>query len=380
MRTSIFGLLSWLLLAGAQNAPTDRNQLEVRSWQPTRSGWLYVVDPTTDASSVFLVDPEHDEIAGIIRTGYSPDIAISPQGDRLYIASDTEKCGQSNCDLLAVVDTRSGRILSTAPIRDRVHYKLFPGPSTMMVSPDGKAVYLPVWEGVPNGDTPVGMAVFDTDRGRFLGGVIDLGVCGGERFIPTTDKNQLMAHCSLTNDVLVHRLIAPDQGAVEFSVHLPWGNRLFARHVYPDVPARTFLPSADGGRLFVVGGDGAISIVNLGLGSVANTTVLGNQSEMVIPFVSPGSRERGRLYVGVGPYDGEGLAREIRVVDTNTWMPVGTIRTSTPFRTAVATPDGSTVYALTAESGKVLIVDADALRELRAVPVGRAPSVALIAP
>ncbi len=379
MRTTALCLLAWLLVVGVQSAPANRNQLEVRSWQPPRPGWLYVVDPTTDASSVFLVDAAHGQVAGTIRTGYSPGIALSPSGDRLYIASDFGKCGDSNCDLLAIVDTHSGRVLSATPIRDRVHYKLFPGPSTMIASGDGRTLYLPVWEGPASGDTPIAAAAFDTDRMQFLSGLIDLGVCGGATFV-SANKNELAVHCSLTNDLLVHRLIAPDRGVVEFSVHLPWGNRLFAGHVYSDVAARTFMPSVDGGRLFVAGGDGAIRVLNLALGSVADTPAVGNQNEIVIPFASAGSRDRGRAYLGVGPYDGTGLAREVRVFDTNAWTRVGTIRTTTPFRTAVATPDGSTVYALTGESGKILVLDLDALRELRAVRVGQAPSVALIAP
>jgi hypothetical protein len=48
--------------------------------------------------------------------------------------------------------------------------------------------------------------------------------------------------------------------------------------------------------------------------------------------------------------------------------------------TAVATGDGSMIYALTGEDGKVLAIDTVAQRELRAMTLGRAPSVALIAP
>jgi hypothetical protein len=38
------------------------------------------------------------------------------------------------------------------------------------------------------------------------------------------------------------------------------------------------------------------------------------------------------------------------------------------------------IYALTGEHGKVLAIDPAAQRELRAMPVGRSPSFALIAP
>ncbi|HEY2907313.1 MAG TPA: hypothetical protein VGJ29_15530 [Vicinamibacterales bacterium] len=48
--------------------------------------------------------------------------------------------------------------------------------------------------------------------------------------------------------------------------------------------------------------------------------------------------------------------------------------------TAVATKDGSMIYAMTGEHGTILAIDPIAQRELRAMPVGRAPSLALIAP
>jgi len=99
-----------------------------------------------------------------------------------------------------------------------------------------------------------------------------------------------------------------------------------------------------------------------------------------MPFASPGSLDRGLLYVAVGAYDGQGLAREIRVFDTNTWVRVRTIRTRTPFRSAVGAIAGSVIYALTAEGGTVLVIDPEAQRELRTAPVGRSPSAAIVAP
>lgn len=166
----------------------------------------------------------------------------------------------------------------------------------------------------------------------------------------------------------------------EYSVRLPWGKRLFARYVYPDVSARTFMLSADRRGLFVASGDGAIGEVNLILGSFQATPVSGDQNEIVARLASPGAFEGARVYVGVGPYDGQGVAREIRVFDTGTWARVGTIRTSTPFVTAVVARDGSMIYALTGEHSQILAIDPAAQRELRAMPLGRAPSLALIAP
>jgi hypothetical protein len=381
VRTPRISVLIALVATGATvSGRSEPDRVEVQSWQPPRTGWLYVIDATTPESRIFLFDPERGEVTGTIRTGYNPDIAVSPRGDRVYLASEVFGCGQSNCDQLAVIDTHAGRVLSMTPIPDRLHYKVYPESSRIAVSSDGRTVYLLKYQGPPNGDTPVALAAFDTVHERFFDGVIDLGNCGFGTFVPATDDNELGFHCPDSNEVVVYRLTVPDRATFEFSVRLPWGKRLFARHVYPDVPARAFMLSGDRRGLFVAGGDGAIGEVNLVLGSVKEALVPGDQYEVVAPFTSPGALERTRFYVGVGSRDGEGVAREIRVFDTTTWTSVGTIRTSTPFVSAVATRDGSVIYALTGEHGKILAIDPLTQHELRAMPVGHAPSLALIAP
>jgi DNA-binding beta-propeller fold protein YncE len=70
----------------------------------------------------------------------------------------------------------------------------------------------------------------------------------------------------------------------------------------------------------------------------------------------------------------------ISIFNTNTWARAGTIRPSTPFVTAVANKDGSMIYVMTGERSRVLAIDAVVGRELRAMPLDRAPSLALVAP
>ena len=87
---------------------------------------------------------------------------------------------------------------------------------------------------------------------------------------------------------------------------------------------------------------------------------------------------------GLLPADGR-ASPEVRTCLANivrNWkgVRVGAIPTSAPFLSAVATRDGSMIYAMTGEHGQILAIDPVARRELRAMPVGRAPSLALIAP
>jgi DNA-binding beta-propeller fold protein YncE len=131
-------LIAVAALGASASGSSEPDRVDVQSWQPPQTGWLYVIDATTAESKIFLFDPERREVTGTIRTGYNPDIAIAPRGDRVYLASDIVGCGQANCDQLTVIDTQSGRVLSTTPIPYRVHYKMYPGSSRMARS-DGPA-------------------------------------------------------------------------------------------------------------------------------------------------------------------------------------------------------------------------------------------------
>lgn len=361
------------------------SQLEVDTWKSPRSGWLYVVDPEFKndrvESRIWLFDPNRGRIMGTIRAGSGPDIAISQSGDRLYIASTMLGCGRGNCDELTVIDTGGGSVLSIAEIPGRVQYKVYPWSSTMTVSADGRSVYVLKSRFTPSGDdAPYGLAVLDTALGRFLSEEIDLGQCGYGSFVSAPSLSQFVFHCPASNELRVYRFLTPSKVVLETAVAIPWGRRLHARHIYSDVPAREFITSSNRNEITAVSGDGTIYKIDLTAHTVAPTAVSGNPNVTVSPLDWPASADRKRLYVGVGPYDGEGMSDEIRVFDSRTWQQVGSIHTSTRFWNAVASRDGSIIYALTADHGSILAIDNARARELRAMPLGRAPSLALVAP
>ena len=112
----------------------------MESWTKPRSGWLYVVDPQPESSGshIWLFDPGTAAVMGSIRTGYQPDIALSPDGSRLYIISGERESGE-----VAVVNTTdgsvreisfSGRVLYTP------WYQTLPPFNSIAISSDGKAL------------------------------------------------------------------------------------------------------------------------------------------------------------------------------------------------------------------------------------------------
>jgi hypothetical protein len=86
--TRISVLIVVVILGASASGRSEPDRVDIQSWQLPQTGWLYVIDATTAKSRIFLFDPERREVAGTIRTGYNPDVAISPRGDRVYVASE----------------------------------------------------------------------------------------------------------------------------------------------------------------------------------------------------------------------------------------------------------------------------------------------------
>ncbi|MGA9505590.1 MAG: hypothetical protein WBV31_14220, partial [Terriglobales bacterium] len=126
-------------LSGCQPAPTNQAP---GSSLPRQL--LYIVDSDRGSSDsherLFAVDPERKAIVRTYATGSHPDIALSPDGTRLYVASESrvpegpEGAGAGRLD---VVDTETGATLASVA---NPHRWVAMGPlygSEMALSADG---------------------------------------------------------------------------------------------------------------------------------------------------------------------------------------------------------------------------------------------------
>src|SRR5580658_8398716 len=88
--------------------------IEVQSWAAPQPGWLYVLDsrpaPKQTLGAIWLINTASRSVVGKIATGPNPDFALSPDGSRLFVASDRDD-QQSD---LVIIGTASGKILETA--------------------------------------------------------------------------------------------------------------------------------------------------------------------------------------------------------------------------------------------------------------------------
>lgn len=132
-------------IAAAANNSGGQNVKE----EPELPSRIYVVDAeiSGESTSVLVIDPSNGEIVKTIETNSSLQIAISPDGSKLYVFSlqwvygkqpDDENVKE---DTLVVYDTNTFEILQKTSIHDRS----LPIISTPMltITPDGKYLFIP---------------------------------------------------------------------------------------------------------------------------------------------------------------------------------------------------------------------------------------------
>ncbi len=352
--------------------------VQVGRWQKPRSGWLYVLDPeagSAESSQVLLVDPERGDIKGVIRAGYDPDMGLSPDGTRLYITSGAP-------GLLSVVDTVNGKVLETVEATDRSAYKEIPPWSSLLVSSDGRRLYVTnhPWTRQGLDKYAVTITTFDTVNGRFAKGEAVLCRCGYAHFLPALTDSRLAVHCPETNDV---RFLRPDSSGVlvqESVTMLPQGAGSSS------VRASAASISADGGALLALMPDGKVFQVEIGTGRVSPTQARGQPGRNVSDHTLVRSPDGRRLYVGLrflanGGRPGFGSADQVRILDTTTWGEVGAYWTTLPFWSLAASRDGRTIYALSPDAASLLVLDTAHLDWYRTIKgIGNTPALAEVAP
>ena len=169
---------------------------------------LYIVDSDRGSSDsherLFAVDPERKAIVRTYATGSHPDIALSPDGTRLYVASESrvpegpEGAGAGRLD---VVDTETGATLASVA---NPHRWVAMGPlygSEMALSADGHWLY--VHKTMPGPENTVSdfVAIFDTAANKFLPDTISLPQCGASFLVPWPTGRALSVACFVTGDL-----------------------------------------------------------------------------------------------------------------------------------------------------------------------------------
>lgn len=351
--------------AEAEGAESGRfqPQVAIEGWTAPRPGWLYALDPQADAdragSRVLLVDPRLGKVMGSIRAGEQPDMALGPDGRRLYIV-----CGERESGELAVIDTANGKVRHF-PFPDRVLYRPWyahlPPYSLMALSSDGGLLRI-LEPHVVSPDQPATRIVsFDTRTEQFLKASVQAENCGGVNdFVVSSTASQFRYFCSGTNTLM--------------GVKLPGPWRCQAAAVFA-------LRGRD--KVAIVRRDGEFEEMDFRTHEFSPLAPGADCREWVVfPFVWPLSADSRSVFIGFGPPTPNGLATssEIRVFDLESWQRIGTIRTSVPFWSVAPGGDGKVIYAFAPEQHEVLVIDTADGAEKRRFAVGRMAAAGVVAP
>lgn len=346
----------------------------MESWTKPRSGWLYVVDPQPESSGsrIWLFDPGTAAVMGSIRTGYQPEIALSPDGSRLYIISGERESGE-----VAVVNTADGSVRETsfqARVLYTPWYLTLPPFNSIALSSDGKALRILQQSSFPPEGAQPQIWSFDTTNESFSPTRAEIDDCRSGVFVPPSTASEFEVICASSNTLHSMRSGADSRLMSQVVTNLPGTQRC---------PVATGLLLKDNSKLALINRSGAIDTMDVTTHEFRSTGVTGECTALGVVYgLDWRSPDGTKIYVGYGPPSPDNMATSnaFRVFDTDTWKQLGTAQTSIPFWSATMSADGWFIYAFAPKQHAIVEIDAATLREKRKLSLGKTPALAVVAP
>jgi len=372
-------------------------------------GLLYIVDSDHGSSDsherIFSLDPQRKAILKNYPAGSRPDIALSPDGARLYVAYEqmspdrTEGVGK-----LDVIETATGTVLASVPNPNRW---VAVGPlyaSEMALSSDGRWLYMKKLTLDLNHLPVDAVAIFDTAANRFLPDAISLPKCAASLFVPWPDSHTLSVLCSQETDLRTVRL--NDQGVPANLV--PAGVSV-TNHGAGQWVGTAFISGAN--EVTVIAADGKYSRVNLDTNKITQEGAIAFSPPLTPAGWHPRVRATehvtslGRRFIGMQPVlDSDGrlyillsrsdrymhAADAIAVLDEKTLqqeaffeLKSSTRGTRSLFWSGAIGDDGNRLYLLGVESksGIVHVLHLPDGKEVDTIKgVGTTPTIMIVSP
>lgn len=336
---------------------------------------LYVLD-TNDGgagSQVMLIDITTGKVSKTYSAGFHPDMALSPDGTRLYITSTrvsgVEGSGQS---LLETYDTESGTLIGTVSNPESFQSTMPIYGSSMAMSHSGRYIYMLKLHNT-KGLTEEYITAFDTMQSRFLKDHISLDDECDIVMLPTSLDLTLDVACG--NTAQLREVTLGD--AVE-----PVKDKA--------LPIKTAQSLEKWGAVFLQPGERNVALV-----SASGSAFAIDRSSAAVQHLAVTSQTAPWIQRGLMPENGTAVyfssARvkraypngldTILVADPMSLVPLGTIAATQPFFSIELSRDGSTLYMVNPEQASITVVDSGSLREVRRLaPIGHTPTIAIAAP
>ena len=344
-------------------------------WQKPQPGWLYVLDPRSEAASpgsrIWLVDPKSATSRGSIRTGFDPNFALSRNGKKLCVLSGERESGD-----LAIIDTQTAEIRHI-PFPSRTLYRPWyaglPPFDSMVVSPNGNELWISVKRVASLDQLETHLFAFDLQSEKFRDTTLDVGHCYYGDFVSSPSSSALHYYCASIAGPLVsftQLFPRPEISPLPAQLVMPKGCGLAEA-----------LPTNAGQKLAILRTDGTLSEIDLRakIADAPNTCADGQKIARSDWPVSSNSR---KLYVGfngISP-DNMSAASEIRVFDLENRTASAPIRTSIPFWSLALSQDNKSIYAVAPAQRTILVLAADTLQQTRTLQIGTTPSLVIVAP
>jgi YVTN family beta-propeller protein len=370
-------------LASAKSGPPrnmvkpPQDEIIASGWQTPQRGWLYVMDYNSALSGsdgqVLLVDPINGHVVGRLIVGSVPDMVLSPNGKRLYVASIL-----NTGDTLAVIDTINGAVLQSVPIHDRAKYTSMPGAPMIAISPDGLWVYLLKMRTISRLHDEFTVASFDVARGVFLPDEAVVPGCVSGLIFPSPDSQHIRVLCRGSNDV--HFLLQTQSGLQALPPPFP----LRSPGELQMIPTTGALSPKGNILAFGSHADGILEVLEIEVGTGPAGRVLAQLSDNWVPARGVAqSPDLGRLYVAVGQVSkrSTGKAESVLILDARTGQELKRWRTNHSFWSLAISPDGQRLYQVDHESQTIFEFDTTTYQEVRTINgIGRTPSRIVVAP
>lgn len=334
---------------------------------------LYVLDGV--GQRIHLVNSRRGKVIQTLKTGYSPDLAVSPDGLRLYVAYTDFDSKEPR--KLSVVDTATGRFLATVDNPDAPKWDFSPPFSLMAISANGKRLYVLGRRSLPPSTDVHFVSTFDTENQAFLSEVATVPNCPGSVLFPA--KEPAIVHVACLGSNSVHTLEIGDDGALKSRVALqveetllllPDGRRF--PHDGANTLKQVSYSLSNGEYMYFTRAKGELVKIDL-----ENKRIVSNSTKLpdgLKPLaVSPGviSPDGNKLFVPCS----RGTAYEIVEYDTQTMERQRSVAVSKEFSSIAMSPAGDYIYAAVPDDGEVLVIDTRTMSQITGWKLGGAPAL-----
>lgn len=364
-------------------------------------GLLYVVDTGDgwfDHSQILQFDTAQGRILKTFNGGQDPDMALSPDGSRLYVTAYSQDSDTAPLENhLSVYDTASGKLLAKIGNPDAIKHTMQAYATALTVSPSGRWLYMTKFHFTPaNNSYYWYLTAFDTIQNQFLPVQAKLP-CRDVTMVATREDLSVVLVCKSSPYVFDVNLGNYANPIKRVPVRQSPAKRTVAGGLSNGAAAILPPQSQESwGAVFLQPGVDKIALVSDLDGAVfsfdhavGTSTMVGQQSRLKVGGISKGflSPNDDAVYfqTASSPLSGSNHSfsrrNEILSADPKTMSLKSTLTTSSPFFSMALSKDGHTIFTVNPDAATIGIVDALTLTEVKELSgVGRRPIYVIAAP